>query len=245
MTTLSKSFQSPHPLLFGLVTSALATAASYLVPDAHAGEAVGFVFLAATYLGCLRPDQHLSPEHFGLRLGGVLDPGPLVPSRMFKETARAFVISSCVALLILPPFFFGFVLWYEPHGSWQWSRALTDDLSTPFWFVFNLSLSHVLVVALPEEAFFRGYLQTALGDRYCVKKRLLGIDWSLALFASSALFALGHLTTTPDPARLAVFFPSLLFGVLRDKTGGIGASVFLHAQCNIFAALLGRGYGLH
>jgi membrane protease YdiL (CAAX protease family) len=43
---------------------------------------------------------------------------------------------------------------------------------------------------------------------------------------------------------LSVFFPSLLFGWLRARTGGIGASVFFHALCNLFAAYLARSYGL-
>ena len=50
--------------------------------------------------------------------------------------------------------------------------------------------------------------------------------------------------TEPHPARLAVFFPSLLFGWLRARTGGIGTSVIFHAMCNLFVAVLARGYGL-
>jgi membrane protease YdiL (CAAX protease family) len=47
------------------------------------------------------------------------------------------------------------------------------------------------------------------------------------------------------PARLAVFFPALLFGWLRARTGGIGASVCFHAICNVYSQLLGRGYGAY
>jgi membrane protease YdiL (CAAX protease family) len=39
-----------------------------------------------------------------------------------------------------------------------------------------------------------------------------------------------------------VFFPSLVFGWLRAKTGGIGAAVLFHAACNIFSAYLSAGY---
>ena len=49
----------------------------------------------------------------------------------------------------------------------------------------------------------------------------------------------------PLPARLAVFFPALLFGWLRARTGGIGASVCLHAICNVYSQMLGRGYGVY
>ena len=58
-------------------------------------------------------------------------------------------------------------------------------------------------------------------------------------------FALGHLATVHSPARLAVFFPSLLFGWLRARTRGIGASCLFHAMCNVFSEVLGKGYGLY
>ncbi|HEV8550364.1 MAG TPA: CPBP family glutamic-type intramembrane protease, partial [Polyangiaceae bacterium] len=38
--------------------------------------------------------------------------------------------------------------------------------------------------------------------------------------------------------------PALLFGWLRARTRGIGASVALHALCNLFASYLARSYGL-
>jgi membrane protease YdiL (CAAX protease family) len=60
---------------------------------------------------------------------------------------------------------------------------------------------------------------------------------------TSAVFALGHLATELNPNRLAVFFPALLFGWLRSRTRGVGASITLHALCNLFASYLARSYG--
>ena len=77
MTTLSKSFQSAHPVVLALLTSAVATILSYAMPVEHAGEAVGLTFLVATYVFCLPRGHHLPPEHFGLRLGGLFEPAPL------------------------------------------------------------------------------------------------------------------------------------------------------------------------
>jgi membrane protease YdiL (CAAX protease family) len=48
----------------------------------------------------------------------------------------------------------------------------------------------------------------------------------------------------PVITRLAVFFPALLFGWLRARTGGIGASVVFHALCNLYVLSLMRGFGL-
>jgi len=244
-TKLSKSFHSAHPLIVGVVASGLATAASHFAPVDHAAEVVGLVFLAATYWGCLQADHALSPRHYGLDFGGLLLPGPIDTKRILKETTRAFLIGTALTLLILPFFWLGFHFWYDVRAPFQAARVWKEYGSSPLLGMLSLFMAHLFVVALPEEAFFRGYLQTSLDDRSPWSLRVLGLRLTLGLLLSSAIFSLGHLTTAPQLGRLAVFFPSLLFGVLRDKTGGIGASVFLHAQCNVLAAVLGRGYALY
>ena len=45
-----------------------------------------------------------------------------------------------------------------------------------------------------------------------------------------------------QPARLAVFFPALLFGWLRALRGGIGAPAALHVLCNLLSDLLARSW---
>jgi len=42
-----------------------------------------------------------------------------------------------------------------------------------------------------------------------------------------------------------VFFPALLFGWLRSRTRGVGASIAFHALCNLLSEALGRGYGMY
>ena len=66
-----------------------------------------------------------------------------------------------------------------------------------------------------------------------------------SLLVTSAVFALGHLATIHVPTRLAVFFPSLVFGWLRYRTRGIGAGLTFHAMCNVFSEILGKGYHLY
>jgi membrane protease YdiL (CAAX protease family) len=105
-------------------------------------------------------------------------------------------------------------------------------------------VGQALVIGLPEEAFYRGYLMTALDDAW-------GTPWTLARaklgwgwIVSSALFAIGHYLTEPDVQRLAVFFPALVFGWLRARTQGVGAPALFHTLCNVFASTLTRGYAL-
>jgi membrane protease YdiL (CAAX protease family) len=137
--------------------------------------------------------------------------------------------------VVFPPFWLGFVLWWSPTAPFHLPPL--DELA-------NLVANELLMIALPEEAFYRAYLLTAVDDALPPKRRILGarVGWGIVIV--SALFAVGHLLTRWDPNRLAVFFPSLLFGWLRVRSGGIGAAILFHALCNLFAWFLGQGYGL-
>jgi membrane protease YdiL (CAAX protease family) len=183
-------------------------------------------------------------ERYGIALGGVLEPpdpedprpaGPLGLFDLARAVGRALRpglkevgVALLVAAVVFPPFIAGFGAW---HG-----------LSGPPAFhpppAFGLFLvTQLVVVALPEEAFFRGYLQTRLAEGLPGRG-----GRALAWVAQAALFAAVHVITIPHPARLAVFFPGLLFGALRAWRGGIGAGMVVHAMSNGLAELLSRGW---
>ena len=235
-----------HPLVGAMGVSVLATAASLLLPDEHASSAVALAFLGGTYLLCLRRDHQPQPHAYGLSLGGLMESSGLSLPRMLKESFVATGIATAIAALILPAFWFGFLAWYGPEQSFDWGRAFTwEGTSSPVLWLREMLLWHLVAVALPEEAFFRGYLQSELERRGYAGLTLFGKKYGLAIVVTSVIFALGHFATQPHPARLAVFFPSLLFGVVRTASGGIGAAMVLHAQCNLFSQWLGQGYGLY
>ena len=96
----------------------------------------------------------------------------------------------------------------------------------------------LIVVALPEELFFRGFLLGLLERRFPPKRRILGGGVGLALVISAAMFALIHLPKDGDPRALATFFPGLLFGWMRSSTGSIMASTLTHAGSNILIRFL-------
>jgi hypothetical protein len=216
----------------GLTTVAV-TALSRLAPSRHAATLVGLAFLAATWWLVLRHDEETIRAH-GLSLGGLLEPVPLDRRRLAREAGAALLWVLLLVLLVFPPFWYGFrVFW---HASMPFvlraPRSLLDEVA-----------GQLLVVALPEEAFFRGYLQSALDTVWPPRWRVLGANLGPGWLVSAAIFAVGHVLTMPFPTRLAVFFPALLFGWLRARTGGIGASLVFHALCNLFSATLSRGYG--
>ena len=227
-----------RPIAVAVLTTAVVAALSYTLPDRYAATGVGLAFLAATYLMVLRGDEAKVPR-FGLSLGGLLESQPLVPRRLVKDGATALAWASGFAVAIFPFFWFGFkVFWGSMRHikpfTWVPPESFSDEL-----------LGQLLVIALPEEAFYRGYLQTALDEAWPKRKSIFGAQIGWGLLVTSVLFAVGHYITVRDPNRLAVFFPSLVFGWLRARTGGVGAPIAFHAMSNIFSAMLGRGYGLH
>lgn len=110
------------------------------------------------------------------------------------------------------------------------------------WWPLLMFLTQIILVALPEEWFYRGYLQKRLDEGLGTPWRVMGANMGWGWLLSSILFAVGHLVLDPRPTRLAVFFPSLLFGWMRSRTDSILASTLFHAVCNVWIQGLGYLY---
>lgn len=128
------------------------------------------------------------------------------------------------------------------HHWWQtelfhrsFRLALADDLPV-------MVLTQLIAVALPEELFFRGYLQARMERLWPVRRTLWGAPIGPALVVSSAVFALAHFVGEYAPVRLGPFFPALVFGLLRARTGSIVAPVVYHAFCNVLSAMVWACY---
>jgi membrane protease YdiL (CAAX protease family) len=104
--------------------------------------------------------------------------------------------------------------------------------------MLSRAAAQLLVVAIPEELFYRGYLMTRLDHAIPPRWKILGAQVGPALLIQAALFGLGHFLVDFDPRRLGVAFPALLFGFLRARTGSIGASALFHATCNLTMEVL-------
>lgn len=222
--------------LVSVLVTALVTLTSRLLPDRFVATAVGFVFLGATWALVWRADD-ARVEASGLALGGLVLPGPLDRTRLVRAAATAALWAAIFAAVTFGPFFLGWRAFWHPHGAFVLRVSLLD--------VLNEAFGQLVIIALPEEAFYRGYLQSRLDDLFPPRFRVLGAKVGPSLVLTSVIFALGHFATIREPARLAVFFPSLLFGFLRARTSGIGAGVAYHASCNVFSELLGRGFRVY
>lgn len=129
----------------------------------------------------------------------------------------------------------------RPHAG----GFLPDGLRLPAdWLTYG-GLGFVLAVAvelfaiaLPEEVFHRGYLMSALEELWPPKRRILGAQLGLAAVVASVLFAVGHLVGMAEAARLATFFPALVFSWLWRRSGSLWAPALFHAASNLLMALL-------
>ncbi len=104
--------------------------------------------------------------------------------------------------------------------------------------VFNMVATHFLGVALPEEVFYRGFIQPRMALAFPRRIRIFGADCGWEIPLTSAFFAIGHFAGEYDPLRLGPFFPGLLFGWLRARTGTVYGAVTYHALSNIFSEFL-------
>ncbi len=220
-----------RPLSIAVVVTALVALLAYVLPSDWQSTGVGFCLLVATHRLVLRHDAE-TIRHHGLGLGGIFEPVPLDVRRILRAVGSSLGWSAVCGLSFFPLFWLGFVVWWQPARGFAWPPP-------PSW---ESVLAQVLGIAMPEEMFYRGYVQTALDDAYQRRVRVLGAELGVGLVLGSAIFALGHVATTGHLARLSVFFPSLVFGWLRARTGGIGAAVAFHAACNILSAYLTEAY---
>lgn len=180
---------------------------------------------------------------------------------VYEPVGRGVAIALIATAVIVPLFTLGFFAFYEvvcrseilshlaPHKMCSHYGGLAS-LHPPKIALFESTpplpntitaewcVVQWLVVGLPEELFFRGFLLAKLEERFPPRRRLLGGGVGLALVLSAVAFALIHLPREGDPRALATFFPGLLFGWMRSATGSILASTITHGCSNILARSL-------
>jgi membrane protease YdiL (CAAX protease family) len=103
---------------------------------------------------------------------------------------------------------------------------------------------HLFFVAIPEEFFYRGYIQSRLDEIWAPKWRVLGAMVGPSLIVTSLIFAFGHSVVVLQWWHFAIFFPSLVFGWMRARTGDVMAGAFFHAWANVTVTVLDTLYGI-
>jgi uncharacterized protein len=225
--------------------AAIAVAASLF----WAGRSAGFVqqimhgLIACTFILGPRIAARWSGHAFDERAAGIT----------LQPLAPGLRVLGLALLVTWPAFVLGFFVYYGTVCSaggalraWaetvapicgRWHGMAGFHLRLPDGFGV-LVLSQILVVAVPEEIFFRGYLMSRFEARWPSRLRLAGAAVGWPLLVSSLLFASGHFLVDLAPARLAVFFPALVFGWMRSRSGSVAPGAVFHALCNVLSETL-------
>ena len=243
---MNETAASPREPLLAFAAATLAAAAlsvlGSIVPPLrdYVQAAIAVVFFYTPALAARRARRDFDYRDVGLRV----DPIGLNLALLGIAVAVSF-----------PPFIVGFFQFYDracglqlgPLSRWlapychNWLGIDGGELRLPARFPLQ-ALSALVVTAIPEEIFFRGYLQERLERVWPSRRRILGANVGPALVVSSALFAVAHVVVVPNPLRLAVFFPSLLFGWMWARTRSIAVGALYHALCNVLMLILQASY---
>ena len=124
--------------------------------------------------------------------------------------------------------------------AWYFLSPLKTDFiipndSGPYFF------NQLIGPALQEEIFFRAFIFYLFLEKK--PEDLKGRFFNRANLLSALIFAISHFASFPHPARLFVFFPSLLFGFLFVGSGGLWAAVLCHALANLLSFILSHNLG--
>ena len=119
------------------------------------------------------------------------------------------------------------VLTWKPHHIITWGCLLLISGGMLLWQpqYLNFALSTLLLAAVPEEWFFRGYFMARMGG-----------GWKGNLIAS-LLFSLLHGLTRGCYTALLVFTPSIFYGWLYQRTRDLPSLILLHTLSNILYAI--------
>jgi len=163
------------------------------------------------------------PSNYVISIAAMLMLLPILlkgDSGLFKYDLKGVLIGLGVSAVLLS--IYTAVIYF--YGLYVGQKLVINSLPVAF------ILTQLLMVALPEEVFFRGYLQNKIGNN------IKGI------IIVSLLFAVGHFITlclggghniAICSQAILTFFPSLVMGYLYLKTKTLWASIIFHFFANI------------
>lgn len=183
--------------------------------------AIPMLFLGAPML--LLRFQRRDPEELGMIL---------------TDLRSALKLNALLGLVVLLPFVVGNhfyqTLFFHRHPQGVFPKHFWSDVV----------LYQIVGVGIPEEFFYRGYVQSRLNEVFPKHFEVLGVTFGPGLFIAALLFTLGHSFIIIRWWHFAIFFPALLFGWIRERTGNVLAGGLFHAMCNILMVTLDTWYGV-
>jgi membrane protease YdiL (CAAX protease family) len=155
--------------------------------------------------------------------------------RSFKDYGRSFRCFFISVVLVLPPFLVANQFWQEMVFNKVFMPQMIPSLGL-------LIADQLLLVSIPEELFFRGWFQSRMNSLFEPKWNIFGIRLGWSWLLTALVFAAAHSVINYQWWHFAIFFPGLLFGWLREKTGSITAASLWHCLGNIAVYWIGISY---
>jgi membrane protease YdiL (CAAX protease family) len=150
-----------------------------------------------------------------------------------QDSAAALSLVVWMSLFVMPAGFLG--MWFLTFVRMPipLTPALPEQGRWLGWTLYQF-----LYVAVGEELFFRGYVQTnithAIGR---LRWKSANLGQYLGIAVSAAVFAVAHLVTQGHGASLLTFFPGLLLGWLFARSGSLLAPILFHGLANTCYAI--------
>ncbi len=191
----------------------------HLIPLAVYVLVISTIFIAKFFL----------PSNYVISIAALLMLFPVLlkaDGRFFRSDFRGVLLGLGVSAALLSVY----VVVIALYGHYTGKSLVVNALSVSF------ILTQLLLVALPEEVFFRGYLQQKIGNN------IKGV------IIVSLLFAVGHFVTlclggghniAICSQAVLTFFPSLVMGYLYVVTKSLWASIIFHFFANIVHIAIG------
>ncbi len=153
-----------------------------------------------------------------------------------KSFVRSIIVFLIAAVAVFPVFL---VLAHYWQVIVFGKRGFHPAAFPGFW---TTSLFQLLLIALPEEFYFRGYFQSTIDRVFKARRRFLGVEVGWGFIITALVFAFAHTIITYRWWHFSIFFPALLFGYLRLRTGSITAPILFHAASNVLMDWFVRCY---
>lgn len=155
--------------------------------------------------------------------------------RTWKQFRQSLLWFAITFVILIIPFFIANHYWQDWIFDAHYRFRTLPNIGT-------LILNQLFLVALPEEYFFRGWLQTRLNRLFPNRWRILGVPLGYSWILTAALFSIAHTLIHYQWWHFSIIFSALLFGWLREKTGSISAATLWHCFGNIIIFWVNRSY---
>lgn len=135
------------------------------------------------------------------------------------------LIKTCLA--VFPVFFCGILLLNHFEVPLPLCPAVPEKGWLP-WLVYQF-----VYVAVAEEAFFRGYLQSNILGLLmaATQKKVVFLPW-VCIILSASIFAIFHSVAWGNVMLIITFFPGLILGWLFVRTKSLLAPILFHGLAN-------------